>query len=295
MTGVPTCARQRLSPTLYRPTCALRRGREVQVGDEYRGRHPLRHGAHVPRGPRPLHPRARRRPRHRASGARGSRAPGRAPALRSHPRPHQPRRAVLPHALEGAAARGTQVINNPFWWSADDKFIGNVIAEMAGVAVPKTVLLPHMSIRRTRRAESFTNLGFPARLGRRSSAPGLSHLHEARLRRRLEGRLQGDGPRGVLRRLRPHPHARHDGAGGDRVHASTTAATVLGRSAGADHALRPARRRTSTATCATRRRPTGARGAHRAGLPGAVPRRWATTSTRSSSRCATACRTRSTS
>ena len=45
--------------------------------------------------------------------------------------------------LKWAALKGTYVANNPFWWSADDKFIDNVIAEAAGVAVPKTVILPH--------------------------------------------------------------------------------------------------------------------------------------------------------
>ena len=37
---------------------------------------------------------------------------------------------------------GTIVVNNPFWWSADDKFFNNVLARALGVPVPKTVLLP---------------------------------------------------------------------------------------------------------------------------------------------------------
>src|SRR5215813_10671970 len=45
--------------------------------------------------------------------------------------------------LKAEAARGVQVVNNPFWWTADDKFLDNVIAERAGVAVPRTVILPH--------------------------------------------------------------------------------------------------------------------------------------------------------
>ena len=45
--------------------------------------------------------------------------------------------------LKCAAARGVQVVNNPFWWSADDKFFDNVVARAVGVAVPRTVLLPH--------------------------------------------------------------------------------------------------------------------------------------------------------
>ena len=44
--------------------------------------------------------------------------------------------------LKNAAACGTAVINNPFWWSADEKFLNNTIAESVGVPVPKTVILP---------------------------------------------------------------------------------------------------------------------------------------------------------
>ena len=45
--------------------------------------------------------------------------------------------------LKNAALNGTRVINNPFWWSADDKFFNYSLATKLGVAVPKTVLLPH--------------------------------------------------------------------------------------------------------------------------------------------------------
>ena len=44
--------------------------------------------------------------------------------------------------LKNAASAGVAVINNPFWWSADDKFFNNSLALMAGVKVPRTVLLP---------------------------------------------------------------------------------------------------------------------------------------------------------
>jgi glutathione synthase/RimK-type ligase-like ATP-grasp enzyme len=63
--------------------------------------------------------------------------------------------------LKTAAARGVQVVNNPFWWSADDKFLGNVIAIEAGIAVPKTVLVPHKHHPPNTRSESFTNLEAP--------------------------------------------------------------------------------------------------------------------------------------
>jgi hypothetical protein len=44
--------------------------------------------------------------------------------------------------LKYAAMNGTYVINNPFWWTADDKFFNYSIASRLGVAIPRTVLLP---------------------------------------------------------------------------------------------------------------------------------------------------------
>ena len=43
--------------------------------------------------------------------------------------------------LKKAVADGTIVVNNPFWWSADDKYFGNIVAESVGVATPRTMLL----------------------------------------------------------------------------------------------------------------------------------------------------------
>src|SRR4029079_1006539 len=50
-------------------------------------------------------------------------------------------RAYLKHAV----LTGTYVINNPFWWTADDKFFNYAVAQKVGVAVPKTVVLPQKS------------------------------------------------------------------------------------------------------------------------------------------------------
>jgi hypothetical protein len=47
-------------------------------------------------------------------------------------------RATLKHAV----LQGTHVINNPFWWTADDKFFNYAVAAKLGVAIPKTVVLP---------------------------------------------------------------------------------------------------------------------------------------------------------
>ena len=63
--------------------------------------------------------------------------------------------------LKNAAAAGTAVINNPFWWSADEKFINNSIAISAGVPVPKTVLLPSFARPDDTTDASFSNLAFP--------------------------------------------------------------------------------------------------------------------------------------
>lgn len=63
--------------------------------------------------------------------------------------------------LKNAAACGTAVINNPFWWSADEKFFNNALAEKIGVPVPKTVLLPSKEHPTDTSADSFTNLAFP--------------------------------------------------------------------------------------------------------------------------------------
>ncbi len=63
--------------------------------------------------------------------------------------------------LKNAAIAGTAVINNPFWWSADEKFFNNALAVRLGVPVPKTVLLPSREHPTDTTADSFTNLAFP--------------------------------------------------------------------------------------------------------------------------------------
>lgn len=60
--------------------------------------------------------------------------------------------------LKNAAITGTAVMNNPFWWSADEKFFNNSLALSVGVAVPRTVLLPSYERPDDTSAESFTNL-----------------------------------------------------------------------------------------------------------------------------------------
>lgn len=63
--------------------------------------------------------------------------------------------------LKNAALTGTAVINNPFWWSADDKFFNNALADQLGVPLPKTVLLPSADHPHDTSAKSFRNLKAP--------------------------------------------------------------------------------------------------------------------------------------
>jgi hypothetical protein len=68
-------------------------------------------------------------------------------------------RAFLKHAV----LSGTYVINNPFWWTADDKFFNYAVASRLGVAIPKTVVLPQKAyppdVDLT--SESLRNLQYP--------------------------------------------------------------------------------------------------------------------------------------
>jgi hypothetical protein len=113
-------------------------------------------------------------------------------------------RAYLKHAV----LEGTYVINNPFWWTADDKFFNYAIAQKVGVAVPKTVVLPQKSypsdIDLT--AESLHNLGYPIDwdglldyVGRPAilkpySGGGWKHVYKVNNREELIAAYDGTGP-----------------------------------------------------------------------------------------------------
>lgn len=63
--------------------------------------------------------------------------------------------------LKNAAISGTAVINNPFWWSADEKFFNNALATKINVPVPKTVILPSRDLPDDTTDQSFSNLSYP--------------------------------------------------------------------------------------------------------------------------------------
>ena len=68
--------------------------------------------------------------------------------------------------LKNAVLTGTEVINNPFWWSADDKFFNYALAtEALGVAVPRTALLPHKIYPPEINSQSLPEHGVSAGLG----------------------------------------------------------------------------------------------------------------------------------
>jgi len=63
--------------------------------------------------------------------------------------------------LKNAALQGTIVVNNPFWWTADDKFFNYSLAHKLGVAIPPTVILPHNQHPEGTTDRSMRNLIYP--------------------------------------------------------------------------------------------------------------------------------------
>ncbi len=64
--------------------------------------------------------------------------------------------------LKHAVLQGVTVVNNPFMWTADDKFFGASLATKLGVASPKTVVLPNKDyVPGIVHTESLRNLKYP--------------------------------------------------------------------------------------------------------------------------------------
>ncbi len=63
--------------------------------------------------------------------------------------------------LKNAALNGTYVINNPFWWSADEKFFNNALMTKLDIPLPKTVILPTHDRPAGTTEKSFRNLAYP--------------------------------------------------------------------------------------------------------------------------------------
>ena len=113
-------------------------------------------------------------------------------------------RAYLKHAV----LEGTYVINNPFWWTADDKFFNYSVAAKLGVAIPKTILLPQKSYPPDVdiNSESLRNLTYPIDwdalldyVGRPAflkpySGGGWKHVYKVHNREELLAAYDGTGP-----------------------------------------------------------------------------------------------------
>jgi hypothetical protein len=64
--------------------------------------------------------------------------------------------------LKYAALQGVPVVNNPFMWTADDKFFEAGLATKLGIASPKTIVLPNREyIPGIKHDESLRNLIYP--------------------------------------------------------------------------------------------------------------------------------------
>jgi hypothetical protein len=64
--------------------------------------------------------------------------------------------------LKNAVLQGVAVINDPFMWTADDKFFGASLITKLGLASPKTIVLPNKDyIPGIDREKSLRNLRFP--------------------------------------------------------------------------------------------------------------------------------------
>lgn len=63
--------------------------------------------------------------------------------------------------LKNAMLQGAYCINNPFWWSADDKFFGASLITKMGLSSPRTIVLPMKSYPEGVVSESLRNLTYP--------------------------------------------------------------------------------------------------------------------------------------
>ena len=111
-------------------------------------------------------------------------------------------------ALKHAVLQGTYVINNPFWWTADDKYFNYSVMHKLGLAIPRTVLLPQKGYPADvdLTADSLRNLGYPLDwdglldyVGRPAilkpySGGGWKHVYKVRDARELIEAYDGTAP-----------------------------------------------------------------------------------------------------
>ena len=172
-------------------------------------------------------------------------------------------------ALKHAVLQGSYVINNPFWWTADDKYLQLLGHAQAGRGHPAhgAAAAEGLSGRRRPHVGIAAQSRLPDRLGRAARLRRPAGHPEAVFGRRLEARLQGEQPRGAARGLRAHVALPDDAAA---VHRLRPVRPLLHVRQDRHHAGRlrsaraplprrarvPDRRSSARASCATRRRST---------------------------------------
>ena len=92
--------------------------------------------------------------------------------------------------LKNAMLQGSIIVNNRFWWTADDKFFNYAMAHKMGVAIPphSHPAASHASARHHRQVNAQPDV--PVELGRAVRLRGLPRVPQALFRRRLEACLQ---------------------------------------------------------------------------------------------------------
>jgi len=63
--------------------------------------------------------------------------------------------------MKNAMLQGAYCVNNPFWWSADDKFFGASLLTKMGIPSPRTMALPMKAYPEGVISESLRNLEYP--------------------------------------------------------------------------------------------------------------------------------------
>ena len=173
--------------------------------------------------------------------------------------------------LKNAALSGSIIINNPFWWSADDKFFNFALGTKLGVAIPKTVLLPHKHHPPGHHRALHAQPRISPALGQHLHLRWLSRIPQALRRRRLERCVQGKFARRVLQRLRSDPRSLHDAADGGQLQ-RVFSLLLCGPAESSHHAVRPFASFSRALRKESGAGGSQASGAGRARLPDAVPR-----------------------
>ena len=155
--------------------------------------------------------------------------------------------------LKNAALNGATIINNPFWWGADDKFFNYALASKIGVAVPPTVLLPHKSHPPGTTALSMRNLMFPLNWDEIFEYIGFPAFLKPFSGGGWKSVYKVDTPAELFHRLRRHRRPLHDASESRQLYGILP--LLRGRPAeGAHHAATTRAVRTRTAMCWTVRR-----------------------------------------